>query len=81
MSIWTDDPPMSGGWQPIATAPRDGQQILLAYSDFFLSDHENRKPVVIGSWDEDVWDIPFDDDWRLDTDFSHWMPLPAPPKA
>lgn len=59
-------------WQDIATAPKDGTQILLWYK---ADGHE------MGFWDGRCWDDgDFYDNLGSDADFSHWMPLPPPPK-
>jgi hypothetical protein len=56
-------------WQPIATAPRDGTVVDLWHKDGFrLTDNW---------WDSEdgVWVSMFDD-----SDLTHWMPIPEPPK-
>lgn len=66
-------------WQPIETAPRDGQSVL-CYVDL-----DNMYRIITLRWD-----VPSDGNeakWRTDVhsfvDFepTHWMPLPEPPKA
>ncbi|GJE29786.1 DUF551 domain-containing protein [Methylobacterium organophilum] len=70
------------GWQPIATAPRDGSEIDLLWCGRRLTgyrwDAEGRGG---GCW-SDARDA--DRDWRDPRSISadiptHWMPLPAPP--
>ena len=65
-------------WQPIETAPRDGTRVLLV-SRF---DHAR---VMLGFWSPDDdpevsngWET--DTEWWPDQDFTHWAPLPSPPK-
>lgn len=55
-------------WRPIKTAPKDGTDLLLGFS--------NGDDVTVGSFDGDEW---FDQHsfWLKPT---HWMPLPEPPK-
>jgi hypothetical protein len=61
-------------WQPIETAPKEGEAILVYFQKW--------KSQYVVSWgssfDGDGW-------WCLDNmlsaaDASHWMPLPEPPK-
>ena len=56
-------------WQPIETAPKDGSLV-----DMW---HKNGFRVVETWWTDDkCWACVMDD-----SDFTHWMPLPEPPKA
>lgn len=67
-------------WQPIETAPRDGDMILL------WNGRGKGEGMFVGAWvlfDEDpseyLWladGLYHDDDY-----FTHWMPLPDPPKV
>jgi hypothetical protein len=55
-------------WRPIATAPRDGTPVDLWHK--------------IGARLTDLWWAEEDKCWsdtRSDEEFTHWMPLPAPP--
>lgn len=59
-------------WQPIETAPRNGQRILLgAYWG-----------STVGRFSNERWDFPeLDDPWfdqEVDR-ITHWMPLPPGP--
>ena len=81
------------GWQPIATAPRDGTTIILWHGDSGLRDR-----VVVGAYDKRAahpWRFlnnPFpltgnahdgDGDGMANaflTAPTHWQPLPEPPK-
>ena len=68
-------------WQPIETAPRDGDTVLLCvqghvtvggWLDRAAQDIEEYEP---GAWEG--W-------WTLDADEgepTHWMPLPSPPES
>ncbi|NSY05995.1 DUF551 domain-containing protein [Agrobacterium tumefaciens] len=58
-------------WLPIATAPKDGSDVLLS------SPHWNGD-VVVGSWSFEGWRDRDDSD-KLEP--THWMPLPLPPPA
>jgi hypothetical protein len=55
-------------WQPIATAPKDGEDILLAREG-----HE----VGMGYWfpsDGTEWE------WQFTSTPTHWSPMPEPPR-
>lgn len=54
------------GWQPIATAPRDGTDVLVS----------NGTAVWKSFYDEDGWEP--ECVWG-DVCPTHWQPLPAPP--
>lgn len=57
------------GWQPIATAPRDGRDVFL---------HDVDEPVtVVGYWKDGVWRMRWDDE-PLEPAFgmTHWMSIP-----
>jgi len=61
-------------WQPIETAPKDGEQLLLCEHTGYIS---------TGSWYETkfskgYWDCGCDD--GLGIAAKYWMPLPPPPK-
>ena len=74
------------GWQPIASAPRDGTRVLLwldtrnprdtPYVEQ-VCDGEHVVQADIGFWDEDpgCWRAP------IIGEPTHWRPLPAPPRA
>ena len=61
-------------WQPIATAPKDGTEILGLFPDYHL-----RMNVTSMFWDvPGFWVNAFEDeDYHAEP--THWMPLPAPP--
>jgi hypothetical protein len=71
-------------WQPIETAPKDADFILL-YGKVRRAAPELSLPFpvqIVGYWDE------IDEDWCCITSgingpyvtATHWMPLPEPPK-
>jgi hypothetical protein len=67
-------PPPVEGWQPIATAPKDGSLILGC--------HQGARPMAAHCvvW----WRTEFDDWYSIDIQPkspTHWMPLPASPRA
>jgi hypothetical protein len=70
---------MTGVWQPIETAPKDGTAILLwpynpgdAYGGYAL------KEVALGYYTPDEeW---FNPEQRCPFEPTHWMPLPEPPE-
>lgn len=58
-------------WQPIATAPRDGTQIL-------VSDGTSISLVEWTEW-KPGW---YNGDWTYEADdFDYWQPLPELPRA
>jgi hypothetical protein len=66
-------------WQPIATAPRDGSNILL-----WLGGPEQR--AVVGHFRHtalwgDCWEYDGEHTVKVDDDVRHWMPLPEGPQA
>lgn len=66
------------GWQPIETAPKDSQAILLWPYCPYSWKGRAQKEVVLGYYT-------VDEEWynpeQLETfEPSHWMPLPAPPE-
>lgn len=70
--------PAAPGWQPIATAPKDGTPII-AYQPGgkYCNGHEYPACVGLSHWYGDGWEGPYNP-----RDFpTHWMPLPAPPDA
>lgn len=76
---------VSEGWQPIETAPKDGTDILAwcvhpnaKYTDALVGFTDWQAPVVTrwiehngGEWTRD----------GLFGEYTHWRPLPAPPRA
>lgn len=65
----------SGGWLPIATAPRDGSRILLRWK---------RRPAMVGWWTDEETGT----GWKCDgdvvvpaaayqADATHWQPMPS----
>lgn len=56
-------------WQPIKTAPKNGNEILLGAKD---------GSIAVGRWDDAensfISDGGYDAFWA-----THWMPLPPPP--
>ena len=67
MSNNTEAP--AAGWHPIATAPRDGTNILT------WDGHS----ISIGYWLDIMGDWWGADDCALCSTPTHWMPLPQPP--
>lgn len=69
----------AGDWQPIETAPKEFQPILL-HLDRGKHGDIHRAPVV-GVWNHavDAWVHWNDVGWSTDAKPTHWMPLPAAP--
>jgi hypothetical protein len=71
-----------GEWQPIETAPKDGTPVLL-HGRFRR--YRRGWTTVLATWSTfSSRPDATDHDWisglsRVDADWTHWMPLPAPP--
>ena len=63
-------------WQPIATIPNNGEHVILAERDPYS--------IIVGKYNSkrESYHIELEDGetFRSLHDFSHWMPLPEPPK-
>lgn len=69
----------NGGWQPIATAPKDGRSALIAEFCFgrwlvleAVYNSRKRHWYAPGDTGDDEFSQPYDP--------SHWMPLPPAPE-
>lgn len=66
-------------WQPIETAPRDGTKCLFFSPGYRRAHNENaRRPhmkvdAFSGKWPDARYQLP-------EAPYTHWMPLPEPPK-
>lgn len=72
---------MSEGWRDIKTAPKDGRWLLLAPVP-----NKNHVTCIIAAWRPDEGDDNYpwvdcghNNAWKREI-FTHWQPLPAPPK-
>jgi hypothetical protein len=66
-----------GEWQPIATAPRDGTEVLLATDD---RGGYGKNGATYGAWNGNLWETFHGDDEEGERVGPHWwMPLPEPP--
>jgi hypothetical protein len=65
------------GWQPIETAPRDGEDVLL-YIPEMLGWPESWA-IVTGQWDEPRWSSNALGGFNMGNP-THWAPLPSPPE-
>ena len=75
-------------WQPIESAPRDGEWIMLGGGKIVYGWYAEQPPLVVGQWttdagggDEGRWQFAWYDggyygEYEAPT---HWMPLPEPP--
>lgn len=64
-----------GGWQPIETAPRDGEVVLIFTPRTYPR-------VTAGHWRDDLAMVHWQAHghrWHLDEDVTHWRPLPPAP--
>lgn len=68
-------------WQPIETAPKDGN-IMVAYATGFGGAFGILPVVSVAFW-YDIGDTPGWNDLLYNTSSTptHWMPLPEPPNA
>lgn len=71
-------------WQPIATAPSDGTEVLTAYYHHPVLRTDNTLAVAgrwsrnVGSFHDGEWVCSFYDGFALNTP-TLWQPLPEPP--
>ena len=66
-------------WQPIETAPKDGDQVLLRVAARF---HKRTAHFAAqGYWACDHWVIFNADEAVQRVEPNHWMPLPDPPES
>lgn len=61
------------GWLPAETAPKDGNWFLVIEIDSDMV----HAPYELANWNGDFFTST---DVSEEIEFSHWMPLPAPPK-
>ena len=79
-------------WQPIETAPRDGTHFLAVCVDL-VDEYDERNRILERGKREEYLCVAYHIDWLGGTvqfpfnggivqnrRFTHWMPLPAPPK-
>jgi hypothetical protein len=71
---------MTGEWQPIETAPKDGTPVLIHVPT-------GQRPVYEAEWHRPWESAPEDKCWWqtrsgmvLPEHATHWMPLPEPPR-
>ncbi len=72
--------PQLSEWQPISTAPKDGRRVMLTCAGYkgainrqFAMPDDFQNIVHLARFAGDHWD-PF-----IPNEWTHWMPLPAPP--
>ena len=70
------------GWSGIESAPRDGAWVELWMTKPTPHGYASEGPhPVIAKWaGQNCWDVPFEDAWFVDADFTHWRPLPPAPQ-
>ena len=71
-------------WQPIETAPKDGEEVNILLFGGVLDSAEDYWPDFIGPvvayWDCGMWVIaPTGSEKIMVNNPTHWMPLPEPP--
>jgi hypothetical protein len=80
MTAPSPSPPGESGWQPIATAPKDGTMVM-------IYDQGDPTPIAVAYWTTSVWvdgGAWVQEEHRSDTytfNPTHWMPLPTPPST
>jgi hypothetical protein len=76
----------ASAWQPIDTAPKDGQLVLVAFRRCIYTDDSRNRTKVREAWLDPHCN---GGTWWLSTEGyalegpekpTHWMPLPEPPK-
>ena len=67
------------GWQPMATFPRDGEGYLVCNAELAGGDHA---VVFFNEAAKDGWCLQLEEGplYHLSS-YTHWMPLPEPPKS
>lgn len=60
-------------WQPIATAPKDGSRVIIGWPSGYVT--AGYLAPVRGTW------VTVNGEYTKTLWPTHWMPLPAPPKA
>lgn len=70
-------------WQSIETAPRDGTEVLGFWSYVYIEDTGPTIGMSVVSWEKhDFGEGWTDGDGLANAGvYTHWMPLPEPPKA
>ena len=62
-------------WRPIATAPRDGEWVIVHGFWYPKGDYSG---ITLGAY------LPYEEMWTFEGDLmdrpTHWMPLPKPPE-
>ena len=85
MARWGDTEIMSGGWQPIETAPRDGREVDLWASRGFR--YPDAAWDIVEYADQDQQDhhgwVDSNTHGSIEEfgPYTHWMPQPSPPEA
>lgn len=76
MTTTTSD--IAAGWQPMATAPKDGTPILAFSPD---DDFRDVTGMDVIWWEavEECWFFGMSDEYEPMNSATHWMPLPAAP--
>jgi hypothetical protein len=69
------DKEIDGGWQPIETAPRDGEWVQLYWTTMPITMYP---AIGFNSGDEYGWECVSQTDYG-EVIPTHWMPLPKPP--
>lgn len=67
------------GWQPIETAPKEQQPILLALDSGRFGDIRRAPAVAFWSPKDQAWRYWYGEDFDIPAKPTHWRPLPAPP--
>ncbi len=64
-------------WQPIETAPRDGEVVLIFTPNTYpqVTAACWRGDITLEHW-QAVWHR-----WHFAADVTHWQPLPSPPET
>jgi hypothetical protein len=70
-------PADTDGWQPIETAPKNGECVLVCRPGFYPEVTRWRADILGSDW---LWLIPLPDEDSMRLKPTHWSPLPHPPK-
>jgi hypothetical protein len=79
--LYAHPAPVPAGWQPIETAPKDGDVMLLGLPAIGALKDDNQRRVYEGRWNHDQNRFTSVNGFIVLDCATHWMLLPAAPKT